>query len=91
MLAENDIIVEDLGGDVQCINISALKGTNLENLTEAIVLQAELMNLKGDPVGLVEGVAIECTNNIGRGMLVTTLIKRGTLKKGCLLGKKQLC
>ncbi|XP_031833711.1 mitochondrial translation initiation factor 2 isoform X2 [Nomia melanderi] len=85
MLAENNIVVEDLGGDVQCVNISALKGTNLENLTEAIVLQAELMDLKGDPVGLVEGVAIECTNNIGRGMLVTALIKRGTLKKGCLL------
>ncbi|KZC06318.1 Translation initiation factor IF-2, mitochondrial, partial [Dufourea novaeangliae] len=85
MLAENGIVVEDLGGDVQSINISALKGTNLEDLTSAIALQAEIMNLKGDPVGLVESVAIECTNHIGRGKLVTALIKRGTLKKGCLL------
>ncbi|XP_043254682.1 translation initiation factor IF-2, mitochondrial isoform X1 [Colletes gigas] len=85
MLAENGILVEDLGGDTQCINISALKGTNLENLTEAIALQAELMDLKGDPVGLVEAVAIECSNHVGRGKLVTALIHRGTLRKGCLI------
>lgn len=52
------------------------------------MLQAEIMNLKGDPTGLVEGVIIECTNDIGRGKLVTALIQRGTLKKGCLLGKE---
>ncbi|XP_076659263.1 mitochondrial translation initiation factor 2 [Halictus rubicundus] len=85
MLAEHGVVVEDLGGEVQCINISALKGSNLQTLTEAIVLQAELMNLKGDPVGLVEAVAIECANHTGRGKLVTALIKRGTLRKGCLL------
>ncbi|XP_076382983.1 mitochondrial translation initiation factor 2 isoform X2 [Megalopta genalis] len=85
MLQELGIVVEDLGGDVQCVNVSALKGTNLDILTEAIVLQAELMGLKGDPVGLVEGVAIECANHAGRGKLVTTLIKRGTLKNGSLL------
>ncbi|XP_076234904.1 mitochondrial translation initiation factor 2 isoform X2 [Calliopsis andreniformis] len=85
MLAEHGIVVETLGGDVQCINISALKKMNLEDLTEAIILQAELMNLKGDPSGSVEGVIIECTNSVGRGKLVTALIKRGTLKKGCLL------
>ena len=45
------------------------------------------MDLKGDPTGLVEGVAIECSNQIHRGNLVTALIQRGTLKKGCLLGK----
>ncbi|XP_076284203.1 mitochondrial translation initiation factor 2 isoform X2 [Lasioglossum baleicum] len=85
MLAEHGIVVEDLGGDVQSVNISALKGSNLQTLTEAIALQAEIMNLKGDPVGLVEAVAIECANHTGRGKLVTALIKRGTLKKGCLL------
>nr|XP_034177879.1 translation initiation factor IF-2, mitochondrial [Osmia lignaria]XP_034177880.1 translation initiation factor IF-2, mitochondrial [Osmia lignaria]XP_034177881.1 translation initiation factor IF-2, mitochondrial [Osmia lignaria] len=84
-LAKQGIIVEELGGDVQCIKISALKGINLEELTEAIVLQAEIMNLRGDPTGLVEGVIIECTNDVGRGKLVTALIQRGTLKKGCLL------
>lgn len=85
MLAEHGIVVEDLGGEVQSVNVSALKGSNLETLTEAIALQAELMNLKGDPRGLVEAVAIECANHTGRGKLVTALIKRGTLKKGCLL------
>lgn len=55
---------------------------------EAIVLQAELMNLKADPVGLVEAVVVECSNDNNRGKLVTALIQRGTLRKGCLLGKK---
>ena len=90
MLAENGIVVEALGGDVQCVNISALKGTNLQELIEAVVLQAELMNLRGDPEGLVEGVAIECANHLGRGKLVTALIRRGTLRKGNVLGKKPL-
>ncbi|XP_017883166.1 translation initiation factor IF-2, mitochondrial [Ceratina calcarata] len=84
-LAEQDIVVEELGGDVQCVKISALKGTNLKELTEAIIVQAEIMNLRGDPSGLVEGVAIECSSHIHRGKLVTALIQRGTLKKGSLL------
>lgn len=84
-LAEYDIVVEELGGNVQCVKLSALKGTNLEDLTEAIILQAELMDLRGDPTGLVEAVAIECSNHVGRGKLVTALIQRGTLRKGCLL------
>ncbi|XP_050589482.1 translation initiation factor IF-2, mitochondrial isoform X2 [Bombus affinis] len=84
-LADHGIVVEELGGEVQCVKISALKGTNLQELTEAIVVQAELMDLKGDPAGLVEGVVIECSNHVGRGKLVTALIQRGTLKKGCLL------
>ncbi|XP_076166420.1 mitochondrial translation initiation factor 2 isoform X2 [Ptiloglossa arizonensis] len=85
MLAQNGIVVEELGGNVQCINISALNRINLQDLTEAIVLQAELLGLQGDPVGLVEGVAIECACHIGRGKLVTALIQRGTLRKGCLI------
>ncbi|CAD1469252.1 unnamed protein product, partial [Heterotrigona itama] len=86
-LANYGVVVEKLGGEVQCIKLSALKGTNLQELTEAIVVQAELMDLKGDPTGLVEGVAIECSNQVHRGNLVTALIQRGTLKKGCFLGK----
>lgn len=53
------IQVEDKGGDVQLVPISALKKINLDILTETILLEAELMNLKGDPTGLVEGVIIE--------------------------------
>ncbi|KAK2580312.1 hypothetical protein KPH14_012549 [Odynerus spinipes] len=52
---------------------------------EAIALQAEIMGLKGDPTGLVEGVVIECRNDITRGKLSTALIQRGTLKKGAIL------
>ncbi|XP_011702464.1 PREDICTED: translation initiation factor IF-2, mitochondrial-like, partial [Wasmannia auropunctata] len=54
MLAQQGIQVEATGGDVQSVNISALHGTNLDILTESIVLQAELVGLKGDPTGLVE-------------------------------------
>ncbi|XP_015588202.1 translation initiation factor IF-2, mitochondrial isoform X2 [Cephus cinctus] len=85
MLAQHGILVEDLGGDIQSINISALKGTNLTNLTEAIAAQAEVMELKGDPTGLVEGIVIESTNHPGRGKLSTALIQRGTLRRGAVL------
>ncbi|CAG2060628.1 unnamed protein product [Timema podura] len=67
MLVQNGIQVEDVGGDVQVVPISALKGINLDLLTEAIVLQAELMELKGDPRGLVEGVVIESRTDPHRG------------------------
>ncbi|XP_058799881.1 translation initiation factor IF-2, mitochondrial [Phymastichus coffea] len=85
MLAENGIVVEALGGDVQSINISALKKTNLDLLMEAVATQAEIMNLKGDPTGMVEGVVIEATNDVHRGKLATALIQRGTLRKGDVL------
>ena len=86
MLAEQGILVEDLGGDIQSVNISALKGTNLNSLVEAITAQAEIMGLKGDPKGLVEGIIIESTNDPHRGKLSTALIQRGTLRKGDILG-----
>lgn len=89
MLAQQGIQVEAVGGDIQCVSISALHGTNIETLTEAIALQAELMELKGDPTGLVEAVVIECSTDLYRGKLATTLIQRGILRKGALLGKSQ--
>jgi translation initiation factor IF-2 len=67
MLVPHGIQVEDRGGDVQAIPISALNGTNLDTLSEAIVLQAELMNLKGDPRGRVEGVVVESRTDPQRG------------------------
>lgn len=86
MLSQHGILVEDLGGEVQSINISALKKLNLVDLTEAVAAQAELMSLKGDPTGLVEAVVIEASNDPKRGKLATVLIQRGTLKKGAFLG-----
>lgn len=55
---------------------------------EAVLAQAEVMDLKGDPTGLVEGVVIESTYDQGRGKLSTALIQRGTLRKGDVLGKR---
>ncbi|XP_014468945.1 PREDICTED: translation initiation factor IF-2, mitochondrial [Dinoponera quadriceps] len=85
MLSQQGIHVEALGGDVQSVNISALRGTNVNTLIEAITLQSELIGLKGDPTGLVEAVIIECSTNLQRGKLATILIQRGTLRKGACL------
>ncbi|XP_018360625.1 PREDICTED: translation initiation factor IF-2, mitochondrial isoform X2 [Trachymyrmex cornetzi] len=85
MLAQQGIQVEAMGGDIQSVNISALHGTNLDSLIEAIALQAELVGLKGDPTGLVEAVVIECFTDRQRGKLATALIQRGTLRKGAYL------
>ena len=89
MLADQGIVVEALGGEIQSVNISALKGTNLDQLMEAVMTQAEIMALKGDPTGLVEGVVIESTNDTHRGKLATALVQRGTLRKGDVLGTLQ--
>lgn len=53
------IRIEDFGGDVQVVAISALKGLNVDKLVDAILLEGEMMDLKGDPKGRVEGVVIE--------------------------------
>ncbi|KAG8036359.1 hypothetical protein G9C98_003681 [Cotesia typhae] len=85
MLAQQGIQVEALGGEVPSVNISALKGLNLKDLVETIVAQAEIMDLKGDPKGPVEGLVIEVSTELGRGKLATALIQRGTLRKGAIL------
>lgn len=67
MLLTQNLVVEDLGGDIQAVPISALKGTNVDTLTEAILAQAELMDLKADPTGLVEGTIVESSFDTHRG------------------------
>lgn len=84
-LLNNGIQLEDFGGEIQAVPISALKGTNLDALQEAIVALAEVLDVKADPEGLVEAVVIESKTDPGRGKLSTALIQRGTLKKGCIL------
>jgi translation initiation factor IF-2 len=81
-LLKYELIPEDMGGDVQVVPISALKGTNLDRLKEEIWAQSEVMELTGDPRGLVEGYIIESTQDEHKGKLATVLIQRGTLKRG---------
>jgi translation initiation factor IF-2 len=75
MLVPHAIQVEDRGGDVQAVPISALAGTNLDMLSDAIVLQAELMDLKGDPRGMVEGVVVESKTDPQRGYVMVQMSK----------------
>lgn len=77
--------LEGHGGDVQWVCISALHGTNLEQLAEAITTQATLMDLKSEYTGLVEGIVIESKTDPRRGKLSTAVITRGTLRKGSIL------
>jgi len=81
-LLQHEIVVEDLGGDVQDVEVSALKKTNLDGLLDAIHLQAELLELKANPDRPAEGAVVEAKLDKGRGPLATVLIQRGTLKVG---------
>ena len=84
-LLQYEIIGEALGGDTQIVEVSAKARTNLDGLIEAILLQAEVMDLKADPERTAEGVVIEAKLDKGRGPVATILVKRGTLKKGDLV------
>jgi len=81
-LLQHEIVVEDLGGDVQDVEVSALKKTNLDKLLEAIALQAELLELRANPDRPAEGAVVEAKLDKGRGPLATVLVQRGTLKVG---------
>ncbi|XP_021963798.1 translation initiation factor IF-2, mitochondrial [Folsomia candida] len=85
MLLLEGIQLEDFGGDVQCVPISAAKGTNLPTLVEAILVQAELQNLQSESKGFVEGVVLEARVDPGRGKLCTALVQRGALRKSAIL------
>jgi translation initiation factor IF-2 len=81
-LLQHEIVVEDMGGEVQDVEVSALKKTNLDKLLEAIALQAEILELKANPDRAAEGAVVEAKLDKGRGPLATVLIQRGTLKVG---------
>ncbi|HZG46957.1 MAG TPA: translation initiation factor IF-2, partial [Allosphingosinicella sp.] len=81
-LLQHEIVVEDLGGDVQDVEVSALKKQNLDGLLDAIHLQAEILELKANPNRPAEGAVVEAKLDKGRGPLATVLVQRGTLRVG---------
>jgi translation initiation factor IF-2 len=81
-LLQHEIIVEAMGGDVQDVEVSALKKTNLDKLLEAIQLQAEILELNANPDRVAEGTVVEAKLDKGRGPLATVLVQRGTLRVG---------
>lgn len=81
-LLQHDVQVEAMGGEVQAVEVSALKGKGLDELTEAITLQAELLDLKANPDRHADGIVVESQLDKGRGPVATVLVKRGTLKRG---------
>ncbi len=81
-LTQHEIVVEELGGDVPAIEISALKGTNIDDLLEMISLVAEVEELTANPKAPAIGTVIEAQLEVGRGPVATVIVQRGTLKKG---------
>lgn len=81
-LLQHEIVVESLGGDTQLIEVSAKARTGLDDLLEAILLQAEVLDLKANPDRTADGVVIEAKLDKGRGAVSTVLVNRGTLKRG---------
>ncbi|WP_372929235.1 translation initiation factor IF-2 [Methyloceanibacter sp.] len=81
-LLSHEIVVESMGGDTLELEVSALKKTNLDKLLEAIVLQAEVLELTANPDRPAEGVIVEAKLERGRGPVGTALIQRGSLKLG---------
>lgn len=81
-LTEFELVSEEWGGDTQFIPVSALNGDGIDDLLEAIKLQAEILELRANPKGRAEGIIIESKIETGRGPVATILVQRGTLKKG---------
>ncbi|KAF2350158.1 Small GTP-binding protein domain [Trinorchestia longiramus] len=84
-LLQAGVQLEKQGGDVQCVEISAKKGTNLTALVEAILALAEILEVSADPKGLVEASVIEAKQLPVKGKVATCLVQRGTLRRGALL------
>jgi translation initiation factor IF-2 len=81
-LAEHNIVVEDWGGEVPCVKVSALKGQGLDELMEMINLMAEMQELKADSTRQARGIIIEAGLDKGLGPVATVLVQNGTLNRG---------
>jgi translation initiation factor IF-2 len=81
-LLQHDLVVEEMGGEVIAVEVSAKEKTNLDKLEEMILLQSELLDLKANPDRPAEGVVVESKMEHGRGSVATILVQRGTLRTG---------
>ena len=81
-LLQHGIAVEELGGECLCAEVSAKKRINIDKLVEAILLQAEILDLKANPNRKAEGAVIEAKMEKGRGSVATVLVQKGTLHVG---------
>jgi translation initiation factor IF-2 len=81
-LLQHEIVVEGMGGETLDVEVSALKGTNLDKLLETILLQSEVLDLKANPDREAGGLVVEAQLDKGRGPVATVLVQRGTLKLG---------
>jgi len=84
-LLEHEIVVEEMSGDVQDVEVSAKTGQGMDELIEKILLQAELLELGANPDRAAEATVIEAKLDKGKGPLATVLVNRGTLKVGDIL------
>ncbi|PQV57225.1 translation initiation factor IF-2 [Defluviimonas denitrificans] len=81
-LLQHEVVVEAMSGDVQDVEVSATTGQGLDELLEAIALQAEILELKANPKRAAMGAVIEAKLDVGRGPVATVLVQNGTLKQG---------
>ena len=81
-LLQHEVISEKFGGDVQFVPVSAKKGTGIDDLLDAILLQSEVLELTAVKDGMASGVVIESYLDKGRGPVATILVQSGTLRKG---------
>ena len=84
-LLNHDLVPENLGGDIITVEVSALKKQNLDKLEEAILLVAEMQELKANPDSVAAGVVVETQIDSAKGVITTVIVQRGTLRKGDLL------
>lgn len=81
-LLQHEVVTESMSGEVQTVQVSAKAKTGLDELVDAIALQAEILDLKANPSRDADGLVIESKVEKGRGPVATLLVKRGTLKRG---------
>ena len=81
-LLRQEVVVEAMSGDVQDVEVSAISGQGLEDLLEAIAVQAEVLELKANADRAAEGAVIEARLDVGRGPVATVLVQKGTLRQG---------